>query len=431
MARPALALALALLAGCMAGDGPQAGKAALAPGDPALVAPELDRGGEVVSPLIAELESRRSVLPAGSAFGEVGASVLRAGAASAEAELRVKRLIARARSRNWLPKIGPDVSLSSLGSIAAGLLLDQALFDNGRRKAERDFAAADVEVAAVTLASDLNNRVYDGLKLYIEAQRAAELAAITDTALARMDEFERIMRIRVDGGLSDGSEYRVITQKQAEMRATLSTEREGAASALAELNALADRPLDALSGLTVLSPDAGGPEPLPVLLARGEAARTTAELRMARAGLMPGLGASAGMDIDGGIDGGLSLDGDGLGFGRKDSLRALEEGEEVARRKVDEAARDADRSIVALEREIAALTAEQAQGATVLAETETNLTLFTEQYKAGRRTLIELVGQFETLVAMRRDQATLKYRIAAARLEIAALRGVLVDGAAM
>lgn len=101
------------------------------------------------------MRQRISILPKGSAFARVAQSVLTAGSGTAEAELRVARLTARAKSKNWLPSIGPDVSMTSLGSLAASLLLDQAIFDNGRRKAERAYAAADVEVAAVSLATDL------------------------------------------------------------------------------------------------------------------------------------------------------------------------------------------------------------------------------------------------------------------------------------
>ena len=133
----------------------------------------------------------------------------------------------------------------------------------------------------------------------------------------------------------------------------------------------------------------------------------------------------------GGLDGGWSLDGEGLGFGRKDNLRALEETETVALRRIDEAEETAQRRIVALQREIDSLTAQQAQEAGVLGQMEANLNLFTEQYKAGRRSLIELVGQFETLVRLRRDHASLRHRIVMARLDIARDRGVLVDGAAM
>lgn len=425
---PALALlSAACLAGCLGGETPASRSSA----DPALVSPRLDGKGAVQSELIGALSARRSVLPAGSSYARVAASVLAAGAGAAASGLRVKRLTARAKSKNWLPSIGPNVSLNSLGSLAASLLLDQAILDNGRRKAERAYSAADVEVAAVHLAAELNQRVYDGLKLYIEAQRAAELAGITETALVRMRDFDRIMGIRVQGGLSDGSEYRIIAQKVAEMEATLSQEREAVTTAWAELAAMSQGGLEGLKGLGPLPPDGGTPEPLNVLLARGEASRTRAEIAMARAGLMPGFGAQATVDKAGDVTGGLLLDGEGLGFGRKDNLRALEEAEVSALRRIDQAKETADRRIVALQREIASLTAQEAQQARVLGQMEINLNLFTEQYKAGGRTLIELVNQFESLVGMRRDQASMKYRIAVARLEIARERGVLVDGAAM
>lgn len=422
-------MAAVALAGCM--PDPGVSRAAGSAHSPAVAAPQLDRQGQVVSPLVQDLRERRSVLPPGSTFATVAGAVLTSVQAAAESELRVKRLTAQARSRNWLPRLGPDISLSSLGSIAAQLVMDQALLDNGRRKAERDFAAADVEVAAVTLATDLNQRVHDGLKLYVEAQRAGELAALTETALARMAEFERIMRIRVDGGLSDGSELRLLAQKKAEMAATLASERQGRETALAELAAMTGRPMDDQSGLTILPQDAGTPEPLSVMMARAEAARTEAEARIARAGLMPGFGASAGVDKSGALDAGISLDGEGLGFGRKSQLQAIAETQEVARRRVEETARDSERRIVVLLREIADLTAQEAQDGAVLAEMDRNLTLFTQQYKAGRRSLVDLAAQFETYTRMQRDHATIKYRIALARLEIARERGVLLDGGAM
>lgn len=120
-----------------------------------------------------------------------------------------------------------------------------------------------------------------------------------------------------------------------------------------------------------------------------------------------------------------------MGFGRKDRLGALAESEEVARRKIDEAEETSNRRIIALEREIASLTSQEAQEARLLGQMAANLDLFTEQYKAGRRSLLELVGQFESYARSQRDHASLKYQIVMARLEIARERGVLVDGAAM
>ncbi|GAB1361568.1 hypothetical protein MASR1M32_08040 [Rhodobacter sp.] len=168
-----------------------------------------------------------------------------------------------------------------------------------------------------------------------------------------------------------------------------------------------------------------------MLLAKGEASRTRAEIKLARAGLLPGFGTQASIDKAGDLDGALVFDGEGIGFGRKDNMQALDEAEEAAYRRVGEATESANRRIVALEREIASLTSQEAQQARVLGQMELNLNLFTEQYKAGGRTLIELVTQFESYVAMQRDYASLKYQIASARIEIARERGVLVDGTSM
>jgi len=65
----------------------------------------------------------------------------------------------------------------------------------------------------------------------------------------------------------------------------------------------------------------------------------------------------------------------------------------------------------------------------VLGQTEATLHMFTEQYKVGRRTLMELVNMFESYSAMEREMAGLKYEIALKRLQIARDRGVLVNGA--
>jgi adhesin transport system outer membrane protein len=111
------------------------------------------------SQIIQGLALRFSVLPKGSVSDTVAASVLAANSRTAEAELRAATLRSEAASKNWLPKIGPQISLTSLGSLAANLVVDQVLFDNGRRKGEREFAVADVEVAAVSLAQDTNKRV--------------------------------------------------------------------------------------------------------------------------------------------------------------------------------------------------------------------------------------------------------------------------------
>jgi adhesin transport system outer membrane protein len=83
---------------------------------------------------------------------------------------------------------------------------------------------------------------------------------------------------------------------------------------------------------------------------------------------------------------------------------------------------------VALAGEIDTLTSRAAQGAQVLAQTEANLELFTEQYTLGRRSLLELVGQYDAFAQLQRDQDALRFEIALRSVEIARDLGLLVDG---
>ena len=50
--------------------------------------------------------------------------------------------------------------------------------DFGKKKAEREFARADVEAAAVALSQDENDRVHTALSLYLKSEEARELAAV-------------------------------------------------------------------------------------------------------------------------------------------------------------------------------------------------------------------------------------------------------------
>ena len=93
------------------------------------------------------------------------------------------------------------------------------MFDNGRAKAQRAFAVADVEMAAVTLSLDTNGRVYQALDLYLQAQKGDEVAHQSDVVLAEMKKFQWIMNERVKGGVSDMSDLNILNQKLAEIKA--------------------------------------------------------------------------------------------------------------------------------------------------------------------------------------------------------------------
>ncbi|WP_372835956.1 TolC family protein, partial [Puniceibacterium confluentis] len=262
-----------------------AAPAALAAGRPA------DSGFGAGSDIIARLQARRSVLTPASPYDQVAEAVLAADARVAESELRAAQLRAEAASRNWLPTIGPRISLTSLGELVADLVINQVLFDNGRKQAERDLAQAEVELAAVALAEDGNTRVNAALTLYLRMEEGRETAALLDHSLGDMAQFEWVMDQRVRGGVSDMSDLNVVRQKLADIRARSMAAREQVTTAQAELAAMATRPLGDLHGQTGLGAAPGGLEATAVLRARAEMARALAQAQIERAAHLPGLSA--------------------------------------------------------------------------------------------------------------------------------------------
>ncbi len=418
------------LSGCLSDAGGQAGDFVArmrAPDAGSVARPTHAEKINSESAIIQGLVSRRSALPRGSSFDKVATAVLAANSRSAEAELRAATLRSEAASKNWLPKIGPQISLTSLGSLVANLVVDQVLFDNGRMKGEREFAIADVEVAAVSLAQDTNDRVQTALQLYLRAAEGREKAALTDAALRDMGRFEYIMSERVRGGVSDNSDLNVLRQKLGEIRADRASNAEAATTALAELNAMAAEPLSGVSGVPSFSVSSSAAQPLDVVQAEAERIRTIAAAKVERADQLPGL--SAGATIGENSDVGLRVSSDTLlGFGTGASLRAIEAAKDAAARRVAQATEDSNRKLRKLEAQIAAKSrqAQEAEGLT--RQAKFNLDLFQEQYDAGQRQVMDVVGVYETFARQQQSEITLKYEAMQLQVSLARLLGVLADG---
>ncbi|MBT8410534.1 MAG: hypothetical protein KJP02_01885 [Octadecabacter sp.] len=72
-------------------------------------------------------------------YQQVGQSVL-----AANAQLRAAMLRSEAREMNSQQILGPYISLNSLGALVANMVVEQTLFDDGAKRAESEFAYADV-----------------------------------------------------------------------------------------------------------------------------------------------------------------------------------------------------------------------------------------------------------------------------------------------
>lgn len=380
------------------------------------------------SAIIQELAARSSVLPQGSAFDEVASAVLAANARASESELRAAKLRAEAASKNWLPRIGPEISLTSLSSVVASLVLDVTLFDHGRKKAERAFAKSDVEVAAVALAQDSNDRVFTALELYLIAQAGRAQSEMDDVTLKDMNHFAYIMSERVRGGVSDPTDLNVIRQKVAEIQSSLHRNRELARTALAELNAMAVHPLDQISGISPVRVNAGIARPLAVVKADAQKDRAIAQAGVDRAGQLPGVTAQARV----GDNDGTSVRTDGtLGVGTGATLRSIEFAKQAAERQVAQAEEDSARDIRRLESQIAALDRQAAEAKALTKAARENLTLFREQFEAGQRQVLDVVQVYETFARQQESEIALRFEAARVRLDLARVLGVLADGEAI
>lgn len=383
--------------------------------------------GKHNSAIIDGLLARQSVLEPGSTYDTVARAVMEGAARPAEAELQAARLRSAAADKNWLPTLGPSVSLSDMGNLVASLVIDQVIYDNGRKRAEREFARADVEAAAVTLSIDTNDRVYTGLDLYLKAQEAREKAAVSSAALADMREFDRIMTARVRGGISDMSDQNVIRAKLAELQSNHDAEVLDARTAMAELNTMSVRSLEDVSGISRIHESNAGNLPLTVLRASAEMERDVAQATINRAGFLPNVSARAQAGAQGSA--GLIVGSDqGFGLGTADSLRAIEAARDAASRRIDQAQEDADRRMAALEQTLDALTARAKASADVAAQARANTELFQRQFNAGTRTVMDVVGVVENQARLDRDHVALRYQIARTQVEIARERGALANG---
>ncbi|WP_246149745.1 TolC family protein [Tritonibacter litoralis] len=398
-------------------------------GAQAVAAGNFDQSGqEQPSEVIEQLLARRSLLEQQSIYGSVASAALTASLRASEAELISAKLRAEARSKNWLPTLGPTISLTDLGDMVAGLLIEQVLFDNGRRKAERAFAAADVEVAAVNLSVDQNSRVETALRLYIAAQRDDEKARFGDKAISQMHEFERVVIGRVEGGVSDRSDLQVVQSKIGGLRSGAATAREGASTARAELYELTGQDFDERPQHLSIGtpPEAAGY--LDVLLAQSEANRAIAQATLERAGLLPTVSAAGNITSDGSGAGITAGVGQPLGLGTPAALKAVEASKEVARRQIGEAEENARRSYA---RQLQRLTSfrRQEEETTRLARTShETYRLFKAQFEAGQRSVIDVINIYEEYVRRELSRIEAKYEVIQIQLEMARDQGLLADG---
>ncbi len=379
------------------------------------------------SVLIDGLLNRTTVLAPGP-LRDVADAVMAANTRAAEADLRAATLRAEAQSTNWLPTLGPTVSLDALGAVAAGIMVSQAIFDHGQRQAEREYARADVEVAAVALAQDSNDRVLEALELYLTAEAARSRAAINAAGMQQMGHFATLMTERVNAGITDRADLQIVLQRQDQMRSDMASDQEAAASAMRELQAMAARPVEGMTGLSPITAPPPTATPLSVMKAEAEGTRAVAASQARRAGYLPGV--TLGGNLADGVDGlGITLAApNGIGLGTGAAMEAIRTEETAAEARLGQEREAAARALAAMEGQLASLRRQEGEARQLAEDAARNYAVFAEQQRAGQRSVPETVGVFETKIRAERAASDLRYSIARLELRIAAMMGSLVEG---
>ncbi len=380
------------------------------------------------SEVITALMQRQSLLENGSTYDTVATAALSASARASEAALISAKLRAEAKSKNWLPSLRPSVSLNDLGEMVASMLLEQVLFDNGRRKAERAFAAADVEVAAVTLSADMNDRVKSALSLYVSGLRGDEKAAYAHRAIRTMRDFERVVVGRVNGGVSDRSDLNVVQSKISGMQSSMATANDAARTARAELEAMTGQSFSASPHRLNMSLPPDGRNYLSVLKAQSEATRTIEQAKMERAGLLPQVSATGQVGSEGSGAGVLLNLAEPLGFGTPAALRAVEASKEAALRRIGEAEEEARREYSREMQRLASYRRQEREALALSKASRETYNLFKAQFEAGQRPVMDVIPIYEELVKREQAYIDAKYEVVMIQLALAASLGLLADG---
>lgn len=387
------------------------------------------------SELISELALRKSAYPVGSRNAQIAHAVMKNATRVASTDLWAAELRVMAASKNWLPEITPRLSLGGLGAMVAQIAVEQLLFDNGHRKALREVEWAELEMAAVDVSIDANNRVHDALSLLVEAAYHAKEAAVAENAVLRMSALAEVVALRSDSGYGDPGDGSSIMLRLAEMRDRQASSSRRQARALNELERLAGRHPEALPGADEtleLGLVTEGLTSLSVLRAAAERDRKDAEARASRAAMLPRIGLSGTMQRSDGetrSEVALLAGAEGvIGLGTRSAIAAQNARIAVAEQTLLQAKEDASRSMRRASADLLEMVASFDRMDSLIAMAHGTSSLYLAQFREGRRSIVEVVGSFDTLWSLQSRKSQLWAEAEQARLALGRDLGVLIDG---
>ena len=380
--------------------------------------------------MISGLRQRTSQLPAGSAEAVIARAALESDTGTAAADLRLAKIKADVESSNWLPTLGPNLSLSSLESLASSLLLDVVIFDNGQKRAEREYAVTDVEVAAVNLAIDANDRVLDALDAYLLLLEAQSREEISTRALTVLEGYARKSAQRVSQGYSAPVEQSEIEQYLSEFRLVRDAARQSAMNARSSLTLLGVSNIPGSHHRMTSFPATPSSPPLSVTLAQAKANRSIAEAKIDRSKNFPLLGGTTEISSSGSSTV-FVMSGSGMGASTLSAGNSFEASKQASNQSVIHARSEAEIEIDSLNSELSSLSTQLNGYSARLSSSMRNYELYKDQFTAGAADLTDVVDAYATAVSLELGIDEVKHDILGVKYDLLHAYGVLFDGSSI
>lgn len=417
----AFALLAIMLAGCDLPPG-------LFGGLPHMSEKTQDERTESTSLVIASLQSRGSVSKDGSVCKKIEQITLENASVNSKETLRIRRLEAESRSKNWLPQIGPDVSLTSLGNVVGSILVDLVLYDTGGKRAERELAVADVELAAVGYAIELNDLVAEAIIYNIEMSEIDAEIAISKKEAAKLKKYLEIARTRIAGGLSDSSDEKMLSIKIAEVSQKIEALNARRQATSDQLALIAPGVEGLANEVHCISLPTSLPTSLRLEYAKAESNADLSEAMMLKAGLLPSIKAQSRITSEG-VTGGVGLGlGAPIGIGTPSNIQKAKALTEAATKRLANTEREIARKMAKQDAEKRELKVQRDSNSSLLRNSEEIYYFAEQQYDLGRKSLADLTISFQNFNNLQREDVRIDHEIARIEVRQAADAGLLADG---
>ncbi len=325
--------------------------------------------------------------------------------------------------------------------------LQQSLMDFGRHASRVRSAEIELDRATIERWEERNERVREALSQYVEIQRHDRLHSLSTEYVALHEELESTIRLRFEGGVSERSEASLIELRLQELLLQLDSDQlrlQAAKDELVYQTRLSETAIDRLaegseaSLETALSTVSSGQSmdedssilQAPVILHAELGIRQAAAARtQTRSTLLPGVVVEVFNETSNNLDEqGVELrleTRDFAGFAYRSRMRSADATIETARSELAFQRRELQQEIQRLVLERQNLAGRRASLEALQTRSEESRELFTEQFKAGIKPVVDAIRVYEGTLDAARKLVDVDADLALNRINHARLLGQL------